>query len=54
MSYFEDLPIYFVDDWNEITEESLNIFYQNTLATEYDLGKIKISWWYNKISSLME
>ena len=54
MSYFEDLPIYFVDDWSEITEESLNIFYQNTLATEYNLGKIKISWWYNKISSLME
>jgi hypothetical protein len=53
MRYFEDLPIYFVDDWSEITEQSLNKFYQKMLNSEYDLGKMKISWWKNKINRIM-
>ncbi len=53
MSYFEDLPIYFVDSWKEVTEQSLNSFYENMLKTKYDLGKIKISWWHDKIKNLM-
>tara|TARA_R100000005_G_C4976831_1_gene187939 strand:- start:521 stop:1321 length:801 start_codon:yes stop_codon:yes gene_type:complete len=54
MRYFEDLPIYFVDDWSEITEESLNKFYQKMLNSEYNLGKMKISWWKDKINRIME
>jgi hypothetical protein len=53
MAYFEDLPIYFIDDWSEITEDSLNSFYENMLNNEYDLGKMRMSWWQNKIKNLM-
>ena len=52
MSYFDDLPIYFVDSWDEITKESLDQFYEKTLNTEYDLGKMKMSWWREKIINL--
>lgn len=54
MCYFEDLPIYFVDDWSEITEQSLTKFYQKMLNSEYNLGKMKISWWKNKIDRIMK
>ena len=53
MCYFEDLPIYFVDEWSQITEESLSKFYQKMLNSEYNLGKMKISWWKNKINRIM-
>jgi len=54
LSYFEDLPIYFIDDWSEVTESSLESFYENMLSTEYDLGKLRMSWWRQKIENLMK
>ena len=45
MNDFSDLPIYFVNKWEEVNYNELEEFY-NTVKTElYDLSKMKISWW---------
>ena len=49
MKQFEDLPILFVDNWNQITEEFLNEQYEIIHSRVYPLYKLKISYWYNFI-----
>lgn len=51
MNDFIDLPIFFVDSWSEITEESLNEFYEKSKNIVYNLDKLKISYWKNLIKS---
>lgn len=45
MNEFKDLPIYFVNSWEEITEESLYDFYENSKNMLYNLDKLKLSYW---------
>lgn len=50
-TYYEDLPILFVNDWSEITidllEKSLEKFGNES---NFNLNKMKFSWWVNEIS----
>mgnify|MGYP001265549472 FL=1 len=50
MKGFSDLPILFVNDWSELTYNRLQKFYEHVQNTTYDLSKIKISYWKNRIN----
>jgi len=47
---FEDLPIFFVDNWNAPCYNKLNDFYEKVQDTLYDLDKMKISYWRKRIN----
>lgn len=49
MDDFSELPILFIEDWNQITEEFLNIKYDEFKNKNFDLSKLKISWWKENI-----
>ncbi len=49
MQEFSELPIYFVDNWEEITEDSLNNFYEQAKDKLFNLEKLHISYWKNRI-----
>ena len=49
MEDFYDLPILFVDSWDNITEEFLNQKYEEIMSNSYNMDKIKISYWYKFI-----
>lgn len=49
MEDFYDLPILFVDCWENITEEFLNEKYEEMMSKTYNMEKIKINYWYNFI-----
>jgi hypothetical protein len=51
MSYFEDLPVLWVDDWDQdvLSEEYLEKEYVRIMETEYDLNKLTLSYWANRI-----
>jgi len=51
MEQFYDLPILFVDDWDNITEDFLNKKYEEIINKKYPLDKLKINYWLNLISS---
>ena len=51
MEQFYDLPILFVDDWNNITEDFLNEKYHEIINKEYPLEKLKIDYWLNLIKN---
>ena len=42
---FKDLPILFINDWDEITEDFLNKSYDKMVNMEWNLNKLKISYW---------
>jgi len=44
-TFYEDLPICFVDDWNQITEDFLNKEYDRIHKATQNLDKLKISYW---------
>jgi hypothetical protein len=48
-SYYLDLPVVFVNSWNEVTEEFLNTEYERISNTEYNLEKLYFKYWKNKI-----
>ncbi len=47
----EDLPVLFVNDWNEITEEYLNEKYYEILNKKFNKNKLKLSYWDNFIKN---
>jgi len=51
MEMFYDLPILFVDNWDNITEQFLNEKYEEIINNTYPLEKIKIDYWLNLINS---
>ena len=51
MEMFYDLPILFVDNWDNITEQFLNDKYEEIMNKTYPLEKIKIDYWLNLINS---
>ena len=50
-SFFEDLPICFVDEWEEITENFLNNEYVRIMNSDWNLEKLSINYWIKKIES---
>jgi hypothetical protein len=49
MEEFSDLPILFIDKWEDITEEFLLKKYEEIIKKEYNLDKLKFSYWRKKI-----
>jgi hypothetical protein len=47
---FEDLPICFINDWSEITLEFLVEQKQQILSKSWNIQKLKISYWIDKIT----
>jgi hypothetical protein len=52
MEQFYDLPILFVEDWDNITEDYLNNKYIEIMNKEYPLYKLNIDYWKNMISNI--
>lgn len=50
-SFYEDLPICLVDDWNEINEDFLNKEYERIITQSWNLDKLKMEYWIKKIKS---
>ena len=50
MKDFEDLPIFFVDNWDEVCYINLEAFYNKVKNNLYDLSKMKITYWRNLIN----
>lgn len=48
-TFYDDLPICFVDDWKEITEDFLNEEYERINKLEWNLDKLNMSYWKNRI-----
>ena len=51
MEQFKDLPILFIDNWNNITVDFLNKKYDEIHSKEYPLYKLSINYWLNLIYS---
>ena len=49
MSQFEDLPILFVDDWDNITPEWLEDKYEEIRKKQYPMYKLNVSYWNMRI-----
>jgi len=48
---FEDLPVVFVDDWTQVSEEFLNKELEKIQRTSYNYDKLKFSYWKNLIEN---
>lgn len=42
---FSDLPILFVDDWSEVTEDRLHREYDRIVNVKWNYSKLSASWW---------
>lgn len=49
MSFFKDLPILFVDNYDLITEDFLNVKYKHFQERTFNLDKLSLTYWKNKI-----
>ena len=49
MNEFSDLPIFFVNNWEELSYNKLNDFYEQVKSNLYNLDKLKISYWKQRI-----
>jgi len=50
-SYWRDLPICFVDSWDELTEDFLKAEYERIINTAWNLDKLEFPWWETFIKS---
>lgn len=48
---FTDLPILFINDWSEINEDFLKGKYNEMIYKEWNMEKLKISYWFDFIKS---
>jgi hypothetical protein len=48
-SFYTDLPICFVNDWEEITEEFLNNEYEIIKNNNFNFDKLDFDYWRKKI-----
>ena len=48
---FTDLPILFINKWDEIGEGFLNQKYKEFLDEEWNMDKLKISFWFKFIKT---
>ena len=49
--FYTDLPICFVDNWNQVTEDFLLKEYDRIKAAKWNMDKLKFSYWANKIQN---
>jgi hypothetical protein len=49
---FVDLPILFVNDWSEVTEEFLNEKYTEMKSKTWNYSKLKITWWKKRFGEI--
>ena len=49
MSYFKDLPILFVDSYDDISINYLNQKYKDFQEKKFNMEKLSLSYWKNKI-----
>ena len=49
-TFYEDLPICFVDSWDQVTEDFLNDEYKRITDKQWNLDKLKMSYWSTLIS----
>jgi len=49
MREFKDLPILFIDKWDDLRYINLRDKYEEMMSNQYNLGKMKISYWENRI-----
>jgi hypothetical protein len=49
--YYTDLPICFVDSWEDITEDFLNKEYDRIINSNWNLDKLKMTYWIDKIQN---
>ena len=42
---FNDLPILFVDDWSDVTEDKLHTEYDRIMSVNWNYSKLLASWW---------
>lgn len=50
---FEELPICIINNWSDITLEFLESEKNRIINTNYNLEKLKISYWINKINNIV-
>ena len=50
-AFWRDLPICYVQTWNEVTEEFLNREYDRIMSTEWNLDKLYMPYWETLIRS---
>jgi hypothetical protein len=50
-SFYRDLPICFVNDWDEISEYYLNEEYNRIIKSAWNLDKLDMTYWKNKIKN---
>lgn len=44
-TYYQDLPICFVDSWEQVTEDFLNLEYARITGQQWDLATLKMTYW---------
>lgn len=49
LDYYEDLPVWLIDNWSEVTKENLENKYLEIIDKSYDLNKLYINHWEEKI-----
>ena len=54
MCYFHDLPILFVDSYNDISVQYLNQIYENFKHKSFNMDKLSLSYWNRKIREHFE
>jgi hypothetical protein len=42
---FKDLPILFINDWSQISEDFLNSKYEEYIEKDWNLDKLKMKFW---------
>jgi hypothetical protein len=52
VGFYDELPICYVDDWNEINEDFLNKEYERIYNTKWNLEKLDFNFWKNKIKNV--
>ena len=50
MDGFKELPILFVNSWDELTYNRLQDFYDKVQSQDFNLNKMKISYWKQTIN----
>jgi hypothetical protein len=48
-TFYEDLPICFIDSWDQVTESFLNNEYNRILQNQWNISKLYMSYWINLI-----
>lgn len=48
-SFYKDLPILFLDDWEEITDKFLHDSYMRIVESKWNADKLKFEYWKNEI-----